>query len=212
MRGRGKLGACLRVGHDVAGVAAGTSGERIGMRCAAAEPMMPSAEGDVAFASDALAVAGGEAMFELLCRRVPEEDGEHLEVDDALHGEADALEKVIGIEDACDLAGDLVDDGEGLGLAGDAGVEACVLDGDGHSRGDKLEETLVLGGEEAGDLGFEVENADDLVLDDERDGEFGANGGIGADVVLGVRASGDVLDAEGAALEGQSGRRCRGRP
>ncbi len=31
------------------------------------------------------------------------------------------------------LAGDLVENGEGLGLAGDAGVEAGVLDRDGHA-------------------------------------------------------------------------------
>ncbi len=144
------------------------------------------AEGDVALAGDALAVAGGEAVLELLGAVVPEEDGEHLEVDDALEELADALEEVVEIEDGGDLAGDLVEDGEGLGLAGDAGVEAGVFDGDGHAGGDELEQALVLVGEEGGVLGLDVDDADDLVLDDEGDGEFGADVGVGVDVVLGT--------------------------
>ncbi len=69
-------------------------------------------------------------MFELLCALVPEQDGEHLEVDDALEEMADALEQVVEVEDAGQFAGDLVEHGEGLGLAGDAGVKARVLDRD----------------------------------------------------------------------------------
>ncbi len=88
------------------------------------------------------------------------------------------------IEDAGDLAGDLVEHGEGLGLAGDAGVEARVLDRDGHARGGEFEQALVLFGEEGGELGLEVDDADDAVLDDERDGELGAHVGVGVDVVL----------------------------
>ena len=144
------------------------------------------AEEDVALAGDALAVAGGEAVLELLAALVPEEDGEHLEVDDALEQVADALEEVVEVEDAGDLAGDLVEDGEGLGLAGDAGVEAGVFDGDGHAGGDELEEALVVGGEEGGVLGLDVDDADDLVFDDEGDGELGADVGVGVDVVLDV--------------------------
>ena len=41
-------------------------------------------------------------------------------------------------------------DGEGLGLPGDASVEAGVLDGNGHAGGDELEQALVLLGEEGG--------------------------------------------------------------
>ena len=53
------------------------------------------------------------------------------------------------IEDGGDFARDLAEDGEGFGLAGDAGVEAGVFDGDGHAAGDELEQALVLVGEEA---------------------------------------------------------------
>ena len=82
-----------------------------------------------------------------------------------------------------DLARDVVEDGKGLGLAGDAGVEAGVFDRDGHAGGDELEQALVLVGEEGGRLGLDVEDADDLVLDDEGDGELGADVGVGVDVV-----------------------------
>ena len=105
------------------------------------------AEADVAFAGYSLAVAGGEAVLELFGALVPEQDGEHLEVDDAFEEMADAFEQVVEVEDAGDLAGDLVQNGEGLRLAGDAGVKAGILDGDGHARGDQFEQALVLGGE-----------------------------------------------------------------
>jgi len=138
-------------------------------------------------------------MLEELGVLVPDEDGEHVEVDDALEEVADALKEVVGIEDAGDLAGDVVEDGEGLGLAGDAGVEAGVLDGDGHAGGDELEEAQVLEGEVGRGLGLEIENADNLVFDDQRDGQLGADVGVGIDVVFGLP---DVFDEKGSSLEG----------
>jgi hypothetical protein len=47
----------------------------------------------------------------------------------------------------------------------------------------------VLEGEVADLFGLKVEDADDLVFDDERDGKFGADGGVGVDVVFGVVTS-----------------------
>ena len=110
----------------------------------------------------------------------------------------DALEEIVGVEDAGDLAGDLVEDAQGLGLAGDAGVESGVLDGDGHAGCDELKEALVFESEVADLLGLDVENADDLVLDDEGNGEFRTDVGVSVDVVVGC---GDVFDEEGFALE-----------
>ena len=49
-----------------------------------------------------------------------------------------------------------------------------------------------------GGLRLDVEDADDLVLDDERNGQLGADVGVGVDVVFGL---GDVFDEEGFALE-----------
>ena len=141
----GELGAGLGVFGDIAGVFADV-GREDGLALLGGEADESDAEGDGALAGDAFAVAGGEAVLELFGALVPEEDGEHVEVDDAFEEEADAFEEIVEVEDAGDLTGDFVEDGEGLGLAGDAGVEACVLDGGGHAGGDEFEEALVLDG------------------------------------------------------------------
>jgi len=200
--GDGQLGAGFGVFGDVAGIFADIRGENRGsLGGGGADEAM--AGRDVALAGDALAVAGAEAMLEVFGASVPEQDGEHLEVDDALEELADALEEVVEVEDGGDLARDLVEDGEGLGLAGDAGVEAGIFDGGGHAGGDELKEALVLGGEEGGRLGLDVDDADDFVFDDEGNGELGADAGVGVDVVLDKAAVGevDVFDEDGAALE-----------
>jgi hypothetical protein len=90
-------------------------------------------------------------MFQVLGPVAPQQDGEHLEVDDALEQQADAFEQVVEVEDAGDLAGDIVEHGKGLRLTRDAGVEARVLDRDGHARGGEFEQALVLGSEVARD-------------------------------------------------------------
>ncbi len=113
-------------------------------------------------------------MFQQLGTIVPQQDGEHVEVDDALEQSADAFEQIVEVQNAGDLAGDVIQDGERLGLAGDAGVESRVLDRDSHARGDQFEQALMIEGEEAGMLGLDVDDADDLVFDDERHGQLGA--------------------------------------
>jgi len=133
----GELRAHFGVRFDVAWVFADIGGEnRLAELSSGADKAL--AEEDVAFAVDALTVAGAEAVFELFVPVVPEEDGEHLEVDDALEKLSDALKEIVEVEDAGEFAGDLVENGERLGLAGDAGVEACILDGYGHAGGDQL--------------------------------------------------------------------------
>ena len=97
--GHGELGAGFRVFGDVAGVFADVRDED-GAALGGGGADEALAERDVALAGDALAVAGAEAVLELLGALVPEEDGEHLEVDDALEELADALEEVVEIEDA----------------------------------------------------------------------------------------------------------------
>jgi len=65
---------------------------------------------------------------------VEEHDGEHLVVDEAAEELTDALEERAEIEDGGELDSDFVEDFEGLGLTGDAGVEAGVFDGLGDAR------------------------------------------------------------------------------
>src|SRR5260370_11448243 len=56
----------------------------------------------------------------------------------------------------------------------------------------------MLEGEVGGGCGLEVDYADDLVLDEERDCEVGEDVGMGVDVVV---SFGDVFDEEGFALQ-----------
>src|SRR5205085_866977 len=114
------------------------------------------------------------AVLELLGALVPQQDGEHVVIDDALQQLADALKQIVQVQDACDLARDLVEHGQRLRLAGDAGVEASVLDGDRHARGNEFEQALMFGGEETGNLRLDVENSNDSIFHNERDGELGA--------------------------------------
>jgi hypothetical protein len=89
--GNGEFGANLGVGFDVAGVLANIGGKN-GFAELGGGADEAFAEGDGAFADDALAEAGGEAVLEELGALVPEEDAEHLEVDDAFEEVGDALE------------------------------------------------------------------------------------------------------------------------
>ena len=81
-------------------------------RAPAREVLQPSddalTELDSPLASDALAVTGGEAVFEALARVAPEQDGEHLEVDDALEQFPDTLEQIVEVKDAGDLTRDKI--------------------------------------------------------------------------------------------------------
>src|SRR6185437_12938948 len=112
--------------------------------------------------------AGREAVLEQLRAVVPKQDAEHLEVDDALEQLADAFEQIVEIENAGDLAGDLIENGQRLRLTGDTRVQSRIFDGNGHAGGNQFEQPLMFGSEVAQSLGLDVENADDLIFDDQR--------------------------------------------
>ena len=193
----GEFGANFGVGLDVAGVLADVGSED-GLAQLGGGADEAFADRDNALADDALAEARAEAVFEVLGAVVPEEDAEHLEVDDSLEEVCDPLEEVGRVEDAGDLARDVVENAEGLGLAGDPGVEAGVFNRNGHARGDEFEQTLMLVREVAHLLRLDIEDADDLVLDDQGYGKLGADIRVGIDVVL-VR--GDVFHENGFAMQ-----------
>ena len=144
-------------------------------------------DGDAAQGRLRIAEAPGVAGDERLAFVVEKHDGEHLVIDEAAEEIADLGEERIEIEDGDDLGGDFVEDGEGFGLAGDAGVEAGVFDGLGDAGAGEGEQMEVLGLEEAGLFAFKVEDADEAVFGNERDGEFGADVGIGVDVAFDLR-------------------------
>src|SRR6266850_4279327 len=82
-------------------------------------------------------------------------------------------------------------------------VEARVLERDGNVRAQGDEHTLVLCSEGVRDGAFQIENADEPVLQEKRNNEFGASFHAAfAANVAGI--IGDVIDAEDAALAGSS--------
>jgi hypothetical protein len=73
---------------------------------------------------------------------------------------ADALQKRIEVEDGGELAADLVEDGEGLGLPRNAGVEAGVFDGLTDARGGELEKVQMFRLKVVELFGLDVDDAD----------------------------------------------------
>ncbi len=111
-------------------------------------------DGQAAQGGLGVAEAPGIAGYEGLALLVQKHDGEHLVVDEAAQKLADALQERVEVEDGGQFDGDLVEDFEGLRLAGDAGVEAGVLNGLGDAGGGDGEQVKVLGAEVAGLLRF----------------------------------------------------------
>ena len=95
---------------------------------------------------------------------------------------ADALQERVEVEDGGQFDRDLVEDFEGLRLAGDAGVEAGVLNGLGDAGGCDGEQVKVLGAEVASLFAFQVHDANEAIFGDEGDGQLGADAGIDREV------------------------------
>jgi hypothetical protein len=108
--------------------------------------------------------APGVARDEGFALVVKEHDGEHLVVDEAAKELANAEEEGIEVEDGGEIDCDFVEDFQGLRLAGDAGVEARVLNGLGDTGGGEGEDVEVLGAEVVGLLALDVDDADEAVL------------------------------------------------
>ena len=67
------------------------------------------------------------------------------------------------------------------------------------------EQAQVLGLEVVGLLRLDIDDADDAVLDDQRNCQLGAHAGIDIDVVLGLA---DVVDQNGLRVPARPVRRC----
>ena len=83
------------------------------------------------------------------------------------------LEQRIELENRSQFDGDLVKDFEGLRLARDACVESRVFNRLRDARCGQREQVKMLGLEEVGLLALEIQDADEAVFGDERNGEFG---------------------------------------
>ena len=77
-------------------------------------------------------------------------------------------------------------------------IEARVEDGHGDLRGEQREEAGMLFGEEAEGFAFEVHDADEAILRDERHGEFRADVGVRGNI---ARIAAGVGDAHGGAFK-----------
>ena len=108
------------------------------------------------------------------------------------------LQQLIDVEDRGQLAADLGQQRELARLPRNPRVEPRVLDSDGDARGEQRQQLLVFLGEGVGLGGFDVENADHLVLGDQRNGQFGMDAGRGVDEVL---LRGHVVDQHGLAAQ-----------
>jgi len=193
-----QLRAGLGVHGEVAGIFAHVGhidGTPLADRCA----NQSAVDGDAAHGgmdcAESPAIAGDEGFTAV----VEEHDGEHLVIDEAAEELTDTDEEGVEIEDGGELDGDFVQDLKGLRLAGDACVEAGVLDGLCDSGGGKGEDVEVLGAEVVGEFALEVHDADEAIFCDEGDGELGADIGVGGDVVF---VSGNVIEKDGLASEG----------
>ena len=154
----------------------------------------PAGDGDAAHGRLRIAEAPCIARDQSVAFFVEKHDGEHLVVDEPAQELTDLREKRIDIEDRCELGGDFVEDGESLSLAGDACVEARILDGLRNARSRESEQMKMLRLEEIGLFALEIQDADEAVFGDERNGEFGADVGVGGNVALDL---GDVVDEHG---------------
>ena len=86
----GQFGASLRVFGDITAVAADVRRQH-GLAQLGGGADQAFAQRHRSLAGDALAITGGKAVFKLLGALAPQQDGEHLEVDDALQQLANAL-------------------------------------------------------------------------------------------------------------------------
>ena len=97
---------------------------------------------------------------------------------------SDAFQQLVQIEYRAEFARDLGEHRKCLRLPRDTRVQPGILDGHGNSRRRQFEQAKLLLLEVADLLAFDVDDADDAALDDERHSQLGAHRRICRDVVL----------------------------
>src|SRR5581483_4150800 len=142
-----------------------------------------AAEWDVVLQMDVLPKAYGEAVLQFFACRIDKQDREHLVIDNAGEQVPDALKQLVEVEDGGELAADLVEQQQRFRLVGDASVKPGVLDADGDARCDDREQATMFFGEVVRLRRLNIDDPDDLVFRDHRDGQFGADGTDGVDVL-----------------------------
>ncbi len=166
-------------------------------RGGAADPFAQGEGGDRAHARSV--AVDGELGLEQLALVVPQHDGEDVVVDEPLDPLRHPLEQLAAVQDRGELAAQLVQQRQGLGLLAQVLGHPRAVDGGGQLTGDRAEQGQLGGAEDARLGGAQVEHPDHPVLDLERQRQLGA-GRVGGADVAGVVAH--VLDQDRLAALG----------
>ncbi len=141
-------------------------------------------------------------MLQLLSRRIHQQNAEHLVIDQAAKQFSDALEQLVHVQNGSQLTCDLVQQNQSPGLASGARMQAGILDSHRHARPNEREQPLVLLIEAAGFMRLQVQYANHLILDDQRNRQLRAHIGSAGNVLRMLR---NVVDEDSlAALRRQS--------
>src|SRR6516164_7127652 len=116
---------------------------------------------DVVLALNIFAKAQGEAVLQLFSRRIEQQNTEHLIVDQSVQQFGDAFQELIEIENRGQLAGNLIQQYQGAGLAAGAGVETGVFDPHGHAGSDQRQQPFMFLGEVVWLSRLEVHHSDE---------------------------------------------------
>src|SRR2546427_2284882 len=190
--GNGELGTRLGVDLDVARVC-GHIGHQHGLaqggRCA--DDALGG--GDAQLALNLLAVFEVNAMAEGMLRFVIQQNAEDLIINHALDQLGGATEKLLDRKDGTGFAADLIQDKKRFGLRAGALKQAGIFNGHGEARGQQAENVLLVAGEINEMAALDVQDADALAFEHQRDGQLRAHGVNGIDV---SRVFGDIANAD----------------
>ena len=196
--GNGQLRARFGIDHAVARLLRDV--RNANRQCAGgghADDAFAKADGQLALG--ALAVLDRQTLLKERGGWVIEHDAHDLVVDHALDELARAAQQNFQLQDGGGFAADLMQHQKRIGLAAGPFEEARVFDGRGQPARQEHQNFLLLRGEVI-DLGtLDIDDANDLVLEDQRHGQLGANAIDGVDV---ARIGAHVANENGLAAGG----------
>ena len=124
---------------------------------------------------DALVVADAEEVPQRLGLAVHRQDAEGVVIDQLAHGAGDLAQQLVQVQDRGELARNVGQRLQGAVLAVHAAVQARIIDGDAHARGDQPQQRAIVFrvGVDAG--GLQIDHAHQFAARRHGDGQFGAH-------------------------------------
>ena len=113
-------------------------------------------------------------MLQFLSSCVEQQNAEHLIIDQPAEQLRNALQQLVDVKNGRQLARDFIQQNQGARLARGARVQTRILDSDRHARSNQREQPLVLFGEVVGLWRLDINNADEPILDDQRNRQLRA--------------------------------------